>query len=102
MAERTQSGQARTELTFRIQTDAEMKDEEIRQLREVREIFETSAFRLACERATGAQRARIAEACDDFESFVTKGYPTAAHVADLRLHHLLVEAAGNARLAQLY
>ena len=53
---------------------AEMSDEEIRQIREVREILETSAFRLACERATAEQKAQLAEACDDFESFVKKGY----------------------------
>jgi DNA-binding GntR family transcriptional regulator len=149
MAERTQSGQAYQELTFRIRTGeipageriveelwadrvgvnraairealtrllgegavrqgarggffvAEMTDEEIRQLREVRDIIETSAFRLACQRATDAQFALLAEACDDLESFQKKGYPTAAHEADLRFHHLLVEAAGNVRLSQMY
>ena len=81
---------------------AEMTDEEIRELREVREIIETSALRLACQRATDAQLARLAEACDDLENFVKKGYSTAAHEADLRFHHLLVEAAGNVRLAQMY
>jgi DNA-binding GntR family transcriptional regulator len=81
---------------------AEMTDEEIHQLREVREILETSAFRLACERANDTQKAQIGEACDDFENFVKKGYPTAAHEADLRFHRLLVEAAGNPRLVQLY
>jgi DNA-binding GntR family transcriptional regulator len=149
MAERTQSGRAYNELTFRIQTGeipageriveeswaerigvnraairegltrllgegvvrqgarggffvAEMTDEEIRQLREVRQILETSAFRLACERATHAQKSQMAAACDDFENFVKKGYPGAAHEADLRFHQLLVEAAGNPRLLQLY
>jgi DNA-binding GntR family transcriptional regulator len=81
---------------------AEMSDEEIREVREVREILETAAFRLACDRATPKQVKDIAETCDDFANFVKKGYLTAAHEADLRFHHLLVEAAGNPRLAQLY
>lgn len=81
---------------------AEMTNDEIHQLREVREILETSAFSLACKRADDVQIAKIAEACDDFENFVNKGYLTAAHEADLRFHHALVEAGGNPRLLQLY
>ena len=62
---------------------AEMSDDEIREVREVREILETAAFRLACDRATPKQVKEIAETCDDFASFVKKGYLTAAHEADL-------------------
>ena len=81
---------------------SEMSDEEIHQIREVREIFETAAFALACERATEQQLTEIAETVQDFGNFVKKGYFTAAHEADLRFHHLLIAASGNARLAQLY
>jgi DNA-binding GntR family transcriptional regulator len=81
---------------------AEMTDDDVREIREVREILETAAFRLACGRATPKQLKDIAETVDDFASFVKKGYQTAAHEADLRFHQLLVEAAGNPRLSQLY
>jgi DNA-binding GntR family transcriptional regulator len=81
---------------------SEMTDAEIHEIREVREIFETAAFTLACDRATPQQLAAITETVDDFGSFVKKGYFTAAHEADLRFHHLLIAASGNARLAQLY
>lgn len=81
---------------------AEMTDDDIHAVREVREILETAAFRLACDRVTAKQIKEIAETIDDFASFVKKGYQTAAHEADLRFHQLLVEAAGNARLSQLY
>ncbi|HEY1686224.1 MAG TPA: GntR family transcriptional regulator [Tepidisphaeraceae bacterium] len=81
---------------------SEMSDADIRQIREVREILETAAFALACQRATPKQLKGLAETCDDFANFVKKGYLTAAHEADLRFHHLLIEAAGNTRLAQLY
>ena len=80
----------------------EMSDAEIREVREVREILETAAFMLACDRATPAQLRELAETCDDFASFVKKGYLSAAHEADLRFHHVLMAAAGNARLAHLY
>jgi DNA-binding GntR family transcriptional regulator len=81
---------------------SEMSDAEIHEIREVREIFETAAFTLACDRATPEQVRQLAETVDDFASFVKKGYYTAAHEADLRFHNLLMAASGNARLAQLY
>src|SRR5688572_4513454 len=81
---------------------SEMSDADIHEIREVREILETAAFNLACDRATPQQLKEIAETVDDYGSFVKKGYLTAAHEADLRFHHLLMAATGNARLAQLY
>jgi len=81
---------------------SEMSDGEIRDLRELREALETAAFALACDRATPQQIKELSETCDDFATFVRKGYHTAAHEADLRFHHLLMAASGNARLAQLY
>ena len=81
---------------------SEMTDAEIHEIREVREILETAAFTLACERAAAKQVKEIEETCNDFASFVKKGYFTGAHEADLRFHHLLIAASGNARLAQLY
>lgn len=80
----------------------ELTDEEIRQIREVREILETAAFTLACDRATSQQLKQIAETCEDFSNFIRKEYFSSAHEADLRFHQLLVMAAGNARLAHLY
>jgi DNA-binding GntR family transcriptional regulator len=79
-----------------------MSDAEIREIREVREILETAAFTLACDRATTKQVKEIEETCNDFASFVKKGYFTGAHEADLRFHHLLMAASGNARLSLLY
>jgi DNA-binding GntR family transcriptional regulator len=81
---------------------SEMKQGEIHEIREVREILETAAFLLACERATVKQVKALEETCNDFSNFVKKGYFTGAHEADLRFHHLLMAASGNARLAKLY
>lgn len=80
----------------------ELSDGDIRQIREVREILETSAFRLACDRATAKQKKLLAETCDDFANFVKKRYFAAAHEADLRFHLLLMEAANNPRLSLIY
>jgi DNA-binding GntR family transcriptional regulator len=80
----------------------EMKDEEIREIREVREILETAAFTLACERATADQLKQIEETCEDYANFVRKNYLNSAHEADWRFHQLLIAAANNKRLAQLY
>jgi DNA-binding GntR family transcriptional regulator len=81
---------------------SEMTEREIHELREVREVLETAALEFACERVTPKQIKELEETCNDFASFVKKNYFTAAHEADLRFHHLLMAASGNARLAQLY
>ncbi|HEU5123657.1 MAG TPA: GntR family transcriptional regulator [Verrucomicrobiae bacterium] len=81
---------------------SQMTDEEIHEIRELREVLETAAFALACERATDKQIKEIEETCNDFANFVRKGYFAASHEADLRFHHLLIAASGNSRLAQLY
>ena len=81
---------------------SELSDEEIHEIREVREILETAAFALACERATTQQLNEIKETVDDFANFVKKNYLASAHEADSRFHQLLVTAAGNNRLSQLY
>jgi DNA-binding GntR family transcriptional regulator len=80
----------------------EMTQQELHEFREIREILETGAFRLACGKATPQQIKEIEETCNDFANFVKKGYFTGAHEADLRFHKLLMAASGNERLAELY
>ena len=80
----------------------EMTGKEIHETREVREMLETTAFSMACERATAQQLKEIEETCNDFSNFVKKGYFTGAHEADLRFHKLLIGASGNNRLVDLY
>jgi DNA-binding GntR family transcriptional regulator len=81
---------------------SELTAGEIHEIREVREILESAAFALACERATARQLTEIKETVDDFANFVKKNYLASAHEADLRFHQLLVAASGNQRLTQLY
>jgi DNA-binding GntR family transcriptional regulator len=80
----------------------EMTEKEIHEIREVREMIETTAFSLACERATPKQVKEMEATCNDLSSFIKKGYFTAAHEADLRFHNLLIIASNNQRLVDLY
>jgi len=80
----------------------EMTERDVHEFRELREVLETAAFRLACERATNQQVKEIIETCDDFANMVQKGYMTGACEADLRFHRLLVAASGNSRFLQVY
>jgi DNA-binding GntR family transcriptional regulator len=81
---------------------AAMSAEDVGEIREVREIFETAALKLAGSRITPEQLAELEAACDDFGYMVRKGYHSAACEADRRFHDLLVAASGNRRLIRAY
>src|SRR5215469_4815240 len=46
----------------------EMSEKEIHEVRDVREILESAAFALACDRASQSQIREIENTCDDFAS----------------------------------
>ncbi|MFN8622854.1 MAG: FadR/GntR family transcriptional regulator [Chloroflexota bacterium] len=71
----------------------------LRQLSEVRLVVETDAARLAAERATDADLARIGELVGIMESQVADVDRYAA--ADLELHAAILQATNNPLLAQL-
>jgi DNA-binding GntR family transcriptional regulator len=77
-------------------------DEDTRQLRELREIYETSAFVLACNRHCEEHLTRLDEVCADFDNLIKKGYHNNAWECDLRFHQILLEASGNKHLLQAY
>lgn len=80
----------------------QMSEEDIHQVRELREVLETAAFSLACERVTESELQAIEETCDDFAALVKKGYHNGACECDLRFHHLLIAASGNDHLVKAY
>ena len=80
----------------------QMTEKDIHQVRELREVLETAAFAMACDRASEEELQAIEETCDDFASLVKKGYHNGACECDLRFHHLLVETSGNAHLLSAY
>jgi DNA-binding FadR family transcriptional regulator len=66
---------------------------------EVRLLLEREAARLAAQRATPAQREALQDALA-VRAAATQ--PSEYAAADMALHHLVVDAAGNALLAELY
>jgi len=81
---------------------APMNDDDVHETREVREILEVAAVRLAAGRITAEQISQLDAACDDFAFLVKKKYFSGAWEADRRFHELLVAASGNKKLLHDY
>ncbi len=76
--------------------------EDIRDIRELREILETGAIRLLIEKITGDQLAELERICDDFTSMYERGYFNGACEADVKFHETLIEYTGNQKLINAY
>ncbi len=72
------------------------------QIRELREILELGALRLAYEKISREQIGRLEKICKDFTAMVEQGYYAGACEADLKFHETLMECAGNQKLLQTY
>ena len=79
-----------------------MSAEDVVQIRELREILELGAVRLACEKITKDQIRRLEKICEDFTSMVEQGYFAGACEADLKFHETLMECSGNEKLLHTY
>lgn len=76
--------------------------EDIRDIRELREILETGAIRLLIEKITEDQLAELERICDDFTSMYERGYFNGACEADVKFHETLIEYTGNQKLVNAY
>lgn len=76
--------------------------EDIVQIRELREVLELGALRLAHQKITKEQIARLEKICNDFTAMVEQGYYSGACEADLKFHETLMESAGNEKLLFTY
>jgi DNA-binding GntR family transcriptional regulator len=76
--------------------------EDIHEIRELREILELGALRLAIKKMTKDQYATLEKICDDFTLMVKKGYYNGALEADVKFHETLVEYSANNKLIQVY
>lgn len=79
-----------------------LKPEDVVQVRELREVLELGAIRLACEKISKEQVHRLEKICDDFTSMVQQGYFAGACEADLKFHETLMECSGNQKLVNTY
>ena len=76
--------------------------EDITQVRELREVLELGALRLAIEKINKEQILRLEKICEHFPSMVRQGYYAGACEADLRFHEALLECSGNGKLMSTY
>ncbi len=76
--------------------------EDIRDIRELREILETGAIRLLIEKITASQLTELERICDDFTSMYERGYFNGACEADVKFHETLIEYTGNQKLISAY
>lgn len=72
------------------------------QMRELREILELGALRLAHEKINKEQILRLENVCKDFTAMVEQGYYAGACEADLKFHEMLMECSGNEKLLHIY
>jgi DNA-binding GntR family transcriptional regulator len=79
-----------------------MTPEDLRQIREVRELLELGAVRIGFSKITQVKIDELYSVCDDFMAFVTKGYLGGACEADIRFHEKLMMLAENPRLVKAY
>lgn len=76
--------------------------ENVTQIRELREILELGALRLAHGKISKDQIGKLEKICKDFTSMVEQGYFAGACEADLKFHETLMECSGNDKLLQTY
>ena len=79
-----------------------LRPEDVVQIRELREVLELGAIRLACDKINKDQILRLEKICEDFTSMVEQGYFAGACEADLKFHETLMECSGNEKLVHTY
>ena len=67
-----------------------MTTEDVHEIRELREILELGALKLACKKINKQQVAKLEKICDDFTSMVQQGYFSGACEADIKFHETLL------------
>jgi len=75
---------------------------DIKEIRELREILELGAIRLAFDKIEKQTIEELEKICDDFTSMVKGGYFGGALEADVKFHETLIIAAKNDKLLHAY
>jgi DNA-binding GntR family transcriptional regulator len=79
-----------------------MSAEDVRQIRELREILELGAIRLSIQKIDEKGIQKLEEICNDFTSMVERGYFGGACEADVKFHETLIDFAQNDKLKDIY
>jgi DNA-binding GntR family transcriptional regulator len=79
-----------------------MSEEDVHEIRELREVLELGALRLAHKKISKQQIEKLETICNDFTSMVKQGYYSGACDADIKFHETLMESSGNKKLIEAY
>jgi DNA-binding GntR family transcriptional regulator len=79
-----------------------MSEEDVHQIRELREILELGALRLAFKKITKDQISILEKICDDFTNMTKQGYFSGACEADIKFHETIMNCSGNTKLIEAY
>ncbi|MEO7800582.1 MAG: GntR family transcriptional regulator [Ginsengibacter sp.] len=79
-----------------------MRVEDVKQIRELREILEIGAIRLTYKKITAEEIKRLEDICDSFSMMAAEGYTSGACEADIKFHETLMKCAHNNKLFQIY
>lgn len=79
-----------------------MTEDDIHQIRELREILELGALRLAHKKVTREQINALEKICEDFTNMAKQGYFSGACEADIKFHETLINCSGNSKLIEAY
>jgi DNA-binding GntR family transcriptional regulator len=79
-----------------------MNADDIKQIRQLRELLELGAIRLAIQHCTDEHISALERICEDFSNMVKNGYLGGACEADVKFHETLVASAVNPKLMELY
>lgn len=79
-----------------------MTKEDIKEIRELREVLELGAISLVCEKVTKQDLLKLEQICDDFANMFANGYYGGACEADVKFHETLFDIAGNNKLKTIY
>lgn len=76
--------------------------DDVREIRQLREVLEIGALRLACVAITPVQIQKLEHICEDFTVMVRGGYLNGACEADIKFHETLIDSANNEKLKEIY
>lgn len=79
-----------------------MSEDDVHQIRELREILELGALRLAFRKITKEQITALEKICDDFTNMTKQGYFSGACEADIKFHETIMNCSGNSKLIEAY